>query len=54
MKIVEKRRTEEPRKEVGVKESLGKKLARSRLKWAGRVERMGGERHGRGLEDEIE
>ena len=33
---------EELREEVGVKESLRRKLVRSRLKWAGHVERMEG------------
>ena len=32
------------REEDGMKESLRRKLARSRLKWAGHVERMEGER----------
>ena len=35
---------EELREEVGVKESFRRKLVRSRLKWAGHVERMEGER----------
>ena len=33
---------EELREEVGVRESLARKLVRSRLRWAGRVERMEG------------
>ena len=35
---------EELREEVGVKESLTRKLVRSQLKWAGHVERMEGVR----------
>ena len=38
VKRIDKRRMEELREEVGVKESFTKKLVRSRLKWA--VERM--------------
>ena len=34
---------EELREEVGVNESFRRRLVRSRLKWAGRVERMDGE-----------
>ena len=34
---------EELREEVGVKEGFRRKLVRSWLKWAGRVERMEGE-----------
>ena len=33
----------ESHEEVGVRESLTRKLARSQLKWAGHVERMEGE-----------
>ena len=40
VKRIDKRRMEELREEVGVKENLGRKLVRSRLKWAGHVERM--------------
>ena len=36
-----KKRVDELRVEVGVKESFNKKLVRSRLTWAGHVERMG-------------
>ena len=35
---------EEPREEVGVRESLTRKLVRGRLKWTGHVERMEGVR----------
>ena len=35
---------DEQKVEDGVKESLKKKLVRSRLKWAGHVERMGDEK----------
>ena len=38
---VDKRRMDELRAEVGLKESFNKKLASSRLTWAGYVERMG-------------
>ena len=34
----------ESHEEAGVRESLTRKLVRSRLKWAGHVERMEGER----------
>ena len=44
VKRIDKRRMEELRKEGGVKDSLTRKLARSQLKLAGRVERMEGER----------
>lgn len=44
VKRTDKRRMNELRVEVGVIESLKKKLVRSRLKWAWHVERMGGER----------
>ena len=37
------KRMEELREEVGMKESLTRKLVRSRLKWAGYMERMEGE-----------
>ena len=40
--IIDKRRMEELREEVGVRESLTRKMARSRLKWGGHVERMEG------------
>ena len=40
---LDKGRMEELREEVGVRESLMRKLVRSRLKWAGHVERMEGE-----------
>ena len=40
VKKIDKRRMEELREEVGVKESLTRKLVRSQLKWAGHVERM--------------
>ena len=36
------RRKEELREEVGVKESLPRKMVKSRLKWAGHVEGMEG------------
>ena len=35
---------QEPKEEVGVRENLTRKLVRNRLKWAGHVERMEGER----------
>ena len=35
---------EEPKEEVGVRESLTRKLVRNRLKWAGHVERIEGVR----------
>ena len=44
VKIIDKRRMEELRVEVGVKESLTRKLVWSRLRWAGHVERMEGVR----------
>ena len=43
VKRIDKRRMEELREEVGVKESH-RNLARSQLKWTGHVERMEGER----------
>ena len=42
-----KRRMDELRVEVGVKDSLKKKLVRSRLKWASQLERMGDEKLGK-------
>ena len=36
----DKRRMDELRMEVGVKENVKKKLVRSRLKWAGHMERI--------------
>ena len=39
---IDKRRMEELREEVGVRENLTRKLVRSRLKWGGHVERMEG------------
>ena len=42
--LVDKQRMEELGEEVGVRESLTRKLMRSRLMWAGHVERMEGER----------
>ena len=44
VKRIDKRRMEELREEVGVRGSLRRKLVRSRLKWAGHVERMEGVR----------
>ena len=44
VKRLHKQRMEELREEVDVKENLRRNLARSRLKWAGHVERMEGER----------
>ena len=44
VKRIDKRRMEELREEVGVKESLTRKLVRSRLKWAGHTKSMEGER----------
>ena len=44
VKRADKRRMYELRVEVGVKESFKKKLVRSRLTWAGHVERMGDEK----------
>ena len=40
VKRTNKRRMDELRMEVGVRESFKKKLARSRWKWTGHVERM--------------
>ena len=40
VKLIDKRMMKELREEVGVKESLMKNLMKSRLKWAGDVERM--------------
>ena len=40
----DKRRMDELRVEVGLKESFKKKLVMSRLTWAGHVERMGDEK----------
>ena len=40
VKRIDKRRMEELKEEVGVREGLTTKLVRSRLKWAGHVERM--------------
>ena len=40
VKRIDKRRMEELRGEVGVTESLTRKLVRSRLKWAGHVDRI--------------
>ena len=42
VKRIDKRRMEEMRKEVGGRESLTRKLVRTRLKWAGYVEGMEG------------
>ena len=39
---IDKRRLEELREEVGVRENITRDLARSRLKWTGHVERMEG------------
>ena len=44
VKRIDKRRMEEMREEVGMKESLTRNLVRSRLSWAGHVEQMEGER----------
>ena len=44
VKRVNKRRMEELREEVGVKESFGRNMVRSRLEWAGHMGRMEGER----------
>ena len=44
VKIADKRRMDELRVEVRLNENAKKKLIRSRLKWAGRVERMGDEK----------
>ena len=44
VKTADKSRMDELRVKVGVKESFKKKLVRSSLKWAGRVERMGDEK----------
>ena len=44
VKRADKRRMDELRMEVGLKESLKKKLVWSRLKWGGHVERMGDEK----------
>ena len=41
MKRADKRRLDELREEVGVKDSFRKKLVRRRMKWAGHMERMG-------------
>ena len=43
-KRIDKRRKEEMREEVGVKESLTRKQARRRPKWTGHVKRMEGVR----------
>ena len=42
VKRINKRRMEELREEVSVKESFTRKLVRSRLRWAEHVERMEG------------
>ena len=44
VKRIDTRRMEELTEEVGVKESLTRRLVRSRLKWAGHVKRMKGVR----------
>ena len=44
VKRADKRKMNELRVEVGVKESFKKKLVRIRLKWASHVERMGYEK----------
>ena len=44
MKRADKRRMNELRVEVGVRDSFKKKLVRSRLRWAGHVERLGDEK----------
>ena len=44
VKRADERRMNELRMEVGVKVSFKKNLSRSRLKWAGHVERMGDEK----------
>ena len=44
VKRSDKIRMDEPRVEVGVKERFKNKLMRSRLTWAGDVERMGDEK----------
>ena len=38
VKRIDKRKMEKLREDVGVRKSLTRKLARSRLKWAGHVE----------------
>ena len=43
VKRANKRRMDELRVEVGVRETFKKKLVRGRVKWAGHVERMGDE-----------
>ncbi len=40
MKIVDRRRMDELREEVGIQKCLMGRLVKSRLKWAGHVERM--------------
>ena len=47
VKQINKRRNEELKEEVGVRENLTRKLARNRLKWAGHMGRMEGERLGK-------
>ena len=42
MKRIDKRRMEELREEVGVKEIFTRKWVRSQLRWVGHVERMEG------------
>ena len=44
VKRIDTRRMDQLREEVGVKENLTRKLMRSRLKWAGHLEIMEGER----------
>ena len=44
VKLVEKRRLAELRKEVGLKKTVTQKMVEKRLNWAGHVVRMGGER----------
>ena len=43
-RIARVKRIDKRREEVGERESLTRKLVRSRLKWAGRVDRMEGVR----------
>ena len=47
---MDKRRMDELRVEVGVKESFKKNLVMSRLKWVGHVERMGDEKLAKGAD----
>ena len=50
VKTADKRRMDKLRMDIGAKDSFKKKLVRSRLKWAGHVERKGDEKLAKGAD----